>query len=187
MNTEQRFKVALKEMMQTKALSDINVTTLCAKLHCHRQTFYYHYQDIYDLLASIFLNEDVPGLRICNEINEILECLLQYAITNFDFLRSTYLSAGADLVNDFFYNKIITKMIAIYTPSASSGVTLTKVSYRSVARRFATNVSQEFGYAFKSQDANAAKVEKFLKRYINSATNVLYPALLLLTKEEKKR
>lgn len=185
MTTEQRFKNALREMMQTKPLSDINVTTLCEKLHCHRQTFYYHYQDIYDLLASIFLNEDVPGLQVCNEVGDILECLLQYAIRNFEFLRSTYLSAGSDLVNDFFYNKIITKLISSY--SSHSGIGLTKVTYRNVARRFASNVSSEFGYAFKSQDATPNKVEKFLKRYIVSATNVLYPALIVLVKEEKKR
>ncbi len=185
MTTEQKFKLALKEMMLTKQLSDINVTTICEKLHVHRQTFYYHYQDIYDLLASIFLNEDVPGLINCNEIGEILECLLAYAIRNFDFLHSTYLSAGSDLVSDFFYNKIITRMINLYVPHSGLGVT--KASYRNVARRFATNVSQEFGYAFKNQDATPAKVEKALKKYIQSATIVLYPALLSLSKEEKRR
>lgn len=185
MTTEQRFKLALREMMQTKELDDINVTTLCDKLHCHRQTFYYHFRDIYDLLAAIFLNEEVPGLRNCYEINDILECLLQYAVNNFNFLKSTYKSAGADLVTNFFYNKIINKMISGY--NAHNGVGLTKMSYRNVARRFSTSVSQEFGYAFKTQDVTSAKLEKFLKRYIDSATNVLYPALIVLSKEERKR
>ncbi len=185
MTTEQKFKIALKEMMQTKQLSDINVTTLCDKLHLHRQTFYYHYQDIYDLLASIFLNEDVPGLIDCNEINEILECLLAYSIRNFDFLHSTYLSAGAELVDDFFYNKIITRMINLYNPH--SGVGLTKATYRHVARRFAGNISQEFGYVFKNKDVTAQKAEKALKKYIQNATLLLYPALISLTREEKRK
>ena len=186
MTTEQRFKLALKEMMQTKQLSDINVTTLCEKLHLHRQTFYYHFQDIYDLLASIFLNEDVPGLINCNEIKEILECLLEYSKRNFDFLRSTYQSAGSDLVNDFFYNKIITRMIAVYSPH-ESGIGLTKASYRNVARRFAASVSQEFSFAFKSQGITVQKLETFLKKYINSATLILYPAIISMVREEKRR
>lgn len=186
MTTEQKFKLALREMMQTKELDDINVTTLCAKLHCHRQTFYYHFRDIYDLLAAIFLNEEVPGLRNCYEINDILECLLQYAVTNFDFLKSTYKSAGADLVTNFFYNKIINKMIASYS-SHNNGIGLTKMSYRNVARRFSAGVSQEFGFAFKAQEITAQKLEKFLKRYIASAVSVLYPALIVLSKEERKK
>ena len=185
MTTEQKFKIALKEMMQTKPLSDINVTTLCDKLHLHRQTFYYHYQDIYDLLASIFLNEDVPGLSDCNTIREILECLLAYSIRNFDFLHSTYMSAGSDLVSDFFYNKIITRMISLYSTHQSVGIP--KASFRNVARRFAINVSQEFEFAFKNQDTNALKVERTLKKYIISATTILYPAIVSLSKEERKR
>ena len=39
MITEAKFKYALKEMMAESPLEDINVTTLCAKCGCHRQTF----------------------------------------------------------------------------------------------------------------------------------------------------
>ncbi len=186
MTTEQRFKTALREMMQTKPLSEINVTSLCNKLHLHRQTFYYHYQDIYDLLASIFLNEDVPGLIDCNNVKEILECLLEYSKRNFDFLLFTYQSAGADLVNDFYYNKILTRLITVYSPH-ESGIGLTKATYRNVARRFAASVSQEFSFAFKSQGITVVKLETFLKKYINSATLILYPAIVSMIKEEKKR
>ena len=185
MTTEARFKLALREMMLTKPLSDINVTTLCEKLNCHRQTFYYHYQDIYDLLASIFLNEEVPGLSKAGDIEETLKCLLEYAIKNFGFLRSSYLSAGSDLVNDFFYNKIITKMVAMYSPHSGTGIT--KANYRKVARRFANNVSQEFGFLFKSQDMTAPTLDRALRRYISAAVTVLYPSFLVLAKEEKKR
>ncbi len=186
MTTEQRFKVALREMMQTTPLSEINVTTLCDKLHLHRQTFYYHFQDIYDLLASIFLNEDVPGLINCNNVKEILECLLEYSKRNFEFLHFTYQSAGADLVTDFYYNKILTRLITVYSPH-ESGIGLTKATYRSVARRFSASVSQEFSFAFKSQGITVSKLETFLKKYINSATLILYPAIVSMVKEEKKR
>ena len=52
MITEAKFKYALKDMMKTMPLEDINVTALCNKIGCHRQTFYYHYQDIYDLIIE---------------------------------------------------------------------------------------------------------------------------------------
>ena len=107
MTTEAKFKYALKEMMLSKPLEEINVTVLCDKCACHRQTFYYHYQDIYDLLAAIFLNEDIEGLEKAKDAEEALGAFLNYAKENFVFLRSSYNSAAHDLVDDFFYSKIM--------------------------------------------------------------------------------
>ncbi len=185
MTTEARFKLALREMMQSKPLSEINVTALCDKLSCHRQTFYYHYQDLYDLLASVYLNETVPGLDKAKDLSETLEALLEYAIKNFAFLRSTYQSAAADLADGFFYNKIITKMLSFYSPHTSSG--MTKVSYRNVCRRFASNVSHEFGYWFVQPEMTPVKLERAMSHYLQAANDVLYPAFITLGKEEKKR
>jgi AcrR family transcriptional regulator len=97
MTTEAKFKYALKEMMLSKPLEEINVTVLCDKCACHRQTFYYHYQDIYDLLAAIFLNEDIEGLDKAKDAKETLLAFFSYAKENFVFLRSSYNSAAHDL------------------------------------------------------------------------------------------
>jgi AcrR family transcriptional regulator len=56
MKTEYRFAEALKEMMSEVSLDSISVTSLCKKCKVNRQTFYYHFHDIYDLLALVFLN-----------------------------------------------------------------------------------------------------------------------------------
>lgn len=185
MITEARFKLALREMMQSKPLSEINVTALCEKLSCHRQTFYYHYQDLYDLLESVYLNEAVPGIDKAKDLSETLNALLEYALHNFSFLRSTYQSAASDLADGFFYNKIIAKMLQFYFSHSASGIT--KVSYRNVCRRFASNVSREFGYWFVQPDMSQTKLERAMRRYLAAANDVLYPAFITLGKEEKKR
>ena len=73
MITEAKFKYALKEMMKEQELEDINVTALCARCNCHRQTFYYHYQDIYDLIATIFLTEDLGKFDTSKTIKDALK------------------------------------------------------------------------------------------------------------------
>ena len=80
-------------------LEEINVTALCKKCGCHRQTFYYHYQDIYDLIAAIFLNENLEKIDSCKDVKSTLKAFLQYVKDNFSFLRSTYNSAARDLVS----------------------------------------------------------------------------------------
>lgn len=45
------FADTLTEMMKYKALKDIRVGELCEACGANRRTFYYHFQDKYDLLA----------------------------------------------------------------------------------------------------------------------------------------
>ena len=51
--TEKRMCNALKAMMEEKPLEEISVTSLSKKCHVNRQTFYYHFHDIYDLLSVV--------------------------------------------------------------------------------------------------------------------------------------
>jgi hypothetical protein len=185
MTTEAKFKYALKEMMLSKPLEEINVTVLCDKCGCHRQTFYYHYQDIYDLLAAIFLNEDIEGLDKAKDAEETLVAFLNYAKANFVFLRSSYNSAAHDLVDDFFYGKIMAKLFSILSRNNNYG--LQKDSYRNVARRYAKIVGDEFGYCFKDVELTPAKFEKIMKRFIDASLLTVFPSLVELAKEEKKK
>ena len=185
MTTEAKFKNALKEMMLSKPLEEINVTVLCDKCGCHRQTFYYHYQDIYDLLAAIFLNENIEGLDQAKEAGDTLTAFLNYAKSNFVFLRSAYNSAARDLVDDFFYSKIAAKVFSILSVNNSHG--LTKDAYRNAARRYAKIVSDEFGYCFKDVALTPVKFEKTMKKFITASLSILFPALIDLGKEEKKK
>ena len=49
-------------MMSELPLEEISVAALTRRCKVNRQTFYYHFHDIYDLLALVFLNETIPGV-----------------------------------------------------------------------------------------------------------------------------
>jgi AcrR family transcriptional regulator len=185
MKTEAKFKYALKEMMRTKPLSEINVTTLCNKCHCHRQTFYYHYQDIYDLLAATFMQEDIEGLEEAKDIGEVLQALLKYSKDNFSFLRSCYNSAASDLVDDFYFSKIMTKFFLIL--SKEDAYKMNKNAYRVISRRYAKVVADEFGYWFKNLEVTPLKFEKKMRKFIENSTETLLPAIVELSVKESKK
>lgn len=63
--TQNALLEALEELIKTKKLSCISITELCAKAGINRNTFYYHYNNIYELLDE---NKQV----MINELNEIL-------------------------------------------------------------------------------------------------------------------
>jgi len=104
MKTEYRFAEALKEMMSEVSLDSISVTSLCKKCKVNRQTFYYHFHDIYDLLALVFLNEKISGIDEARDSVEMVTAIYSYYEKNQTFIEGTINSAGKDLFQEFVYN-----------------------------------------------------------------------------------
>ena len=106
MKTEAKFSSTLKEMMENTPLDSINITALCDKIGVKRQTFYYHYRDIYDLLTAIFLNEKIEGLSKASNWHEIISACLGYIRLNKVFLEAVANSSAADLIKGFLADQI---------------------------------------------------------------------------------
>lgn len=52
---------ALQELLHTKTLDEVRVSELCMRCNLQRQSFYYHFQDKYDLVAWIFMQDTSRG------------------------------------------------------------------------------------------------------------------------------
>ncbi len=60
---KREFARNLKQMASEQALSSITVSALCTKTGLSRSTFYYHFIDLYDLMAWIFDTEIILPLQ----------------------------------------------------------------------------------------------------------------------------
>ena len=61
--TKQALAQALKELMAQKPIEKITVHDLTERCGIRRQNFYYHFEDVYDLLRWMFQEEAVALLR----------------------------------------------------------------------------------------------------------------------------
>ena len=61
--TKQALEQSLKKLMQVKALDKITIRELADDCGLKRQAFYYHFEDIYDLVRWMFQQEAVSLLR----------------------------------------------------------------------------------------------------------------------------
>ena len=87
--TKRALAAALRELMEQKPFSKINVSDICEKCDMSRKSFYYHFRDKYDLLNWIF---DMDFFRIAGAIEpnppmKILSTLCDYFYDNRDFYR----------------------------------------------------------------------------------------------------
>lgn len=185
MSTETKFKYALKEMMQTKHLSEINVTALCEKCGCHRQTFYYHYTDIYDLISAIYLSEDLSSVDDAPDAKTTLLALNDYVRKNFEFLRATYNSAARDITDDFIFSKLNAKFLSLW--KASKKGELKPEGIRRAARRFAQIAMGEYGFCFRDVKLTAERFGKKMNKFTEEAVEIVLPSVFALSKKEESK
>lgn len=63
LQTKRALAAALKELMAQKPIEDITIHDLTEHCGIRRQTFYYHFKDVYDLLRWMFQEEGVALLE----------------------------------------------------------------------------------------------------------------------------
>ena len=122
MKTEYRFVEELKKMMSEKPLEEISVLSLTKKCGVNRQTFYYHFHDIYDLLTLVFLREKIEGIDKVKSFVDMVTIIYKYYDANKAFVDATLSSAGKDLFQEFVYNvcyQCTMNIIASYKISGS--------------------------------------------------------------------
>lgn len=75
--TKRKIASSLKELMITNTFEKITVSDITNHCNIHRQTFYYHFQDRYELLDWLLYNEIVhplvDGFNIDNMFERFLE------------------------------------------------------------------------------------------------------------------
>jgi probable dihydroxyacetone kinase regulator len=114
MKTEVKLEQTLKQMMASKPLEKISVTSLTTSCGINRQTFYYHFRDIYDLLSNLFQHEVIAGIDKKNSWEEALDPIFNYLISNDKFIINVNNSAGKDLLAEFlnsqFYQVLLRQL-----------------------------------------------------------------------------
>lgn len=120
LSTKTKLANAFKELSKEKQMNKISVNDLIKYCNFNRNTFYYHFIDIYDLMIWIF-NEEVKAMTQNFDINNyenFLNNVLDYIEKNKYILNSAYNSFGREqlkkILNPHFYqvlDKLITDRI----------------------------------------------------------------------------
>jgi len=104
--TKECLSAALKEQMLKKSLSKITVSELIKICNMNRNTFYYHFEDIYALLKWTLEQEAIEVVKKIDLLinpEEAINFILNYIDENKYIIACAYNSLGYEQLNRFFY------------------------------------------------------------------------------------
>ena len=104
LNKKKMLSASLKHCMEKKSLSKITVTDIVTDCGLNRKTFYYHFQDVPDLLKWTLEQEAVDVVKqfdLLNELEEALRFAVRYIRENSHMINCPYDSIGRDELKRF--------------------------------------------------------------------------------------
>lgn len=118
LTTKFRIAASLKDFMEKKTFDKITVKDILIDCDISRPTFYYHFEDMYDLMKWMFETEAIELLKAsekCVDWDDGLLLVLQYVHKNRKVCLCAYHSVGRDLLRRMLYDSasgIMQKFIA---------------------------------------------------------------------------
>lgn len=101
---------SLKERMAHQALSKITVREIIEDCHVNRNTFYYHFTDIYALLEWMLKQETIEVIKqfdLMTSYEDAIRFVLRYVQENKHILACSYDAMGRAGLKRFFYDDFI--------------------------------------------------------------------------------
>ena len=181
MQTKKAFAASLKKLMEKKPLSKITVSEIAQDCDVNRKTFYYHFEDIYDLLQWMLEQEAVEVVKqfdLMVDYEEAITFVLDYVGENRHILNCAYDSMGRDKLKDFFFRDFIDIMRSLLGSVEQQYGCKTDSAYKDFLCAFYTEglVGMMIEWLQKKPETDRNKLMTYLvQTFRNSLPHLLAP------------
>ncbi|MFT4143736.1 MAG: TetR/AcrR family transcriptional regulator C-terminal domain-containing protein [Mobilitalea sp.] len=137
--TKKALAASLKRIMEQKPLGKISVREIIEDCGVNRKTFYYHFQDIYDLLKWIFEEEAIGIVKkydLVNDYPNVIRFVLDYVEENKLICNCAFDALGRDELKRFF-QKDFYSVVSSIVEQLSEGLAVPE-DYKSFLTNFYT-------------------------------------------------
>lgn len=136
-NIESKIKETFLDLIQETSIEKIDVKKLCSILNITRQTFYYHYTSIYDVIYAIYLDSNIE-IEASSEPLKIIIPLINYIYDQEYFNKEVAKSNASDALKEFIFS-YFSSSILYYLDNKK----ISETTKRSIARFLANGLSSE--------------------------------------------
>lgn len=120
--TKRALAASLKKLLARRPLDKITVTDIAEDCEVNRQTFYYHFKDIYDLMEWIYTSEAARALGGKKTYATWQQGMLQifsYVLENREFVLNTYHSVSREHLERYLYRETYELLIGVVEEKAA--------------------------------------------------------------------
>ena len=106
--TKRALGASLKKLLAEKPLDKIIVGDITQDCEVNRQTFYYHFKDVYDLIEWVYLDEAthaLDGRKTYDTWQEGFYAIFQWVLANRAFVLGTYHSLSREHLERYLYGE----------------------------------------------------------------------------------
>ncbi|MEG1946784.1 MAG: TetR/AcrR family transcriptional regulator [Lachnospiraceae bacterium] len=121
--TKKALAASLKKLMEEKPLDKITVVDLAEECEVNRQTFYYHFKDIYDLAEWVFTSETMKVVEENKSYDTWQEGYLyifEYIRQNRRVMVNAYHSGAREFLTKFLYEQTYRLLIDVIEEKAQN-------------------------------------------------------------------
>ena len=141
-NTKEALGNALKQMLAVKPIERITVKDLVDICSVNRQTFYYHFDDVYDLLEWVFeedANKVLPSEVSFSHWREDVLLFFKYLYDNSTFALNIYNSQSRTYMLRY-YKRRIQSCIRSFADIVFEGMNIDKQDYDFVIEFYSNGI-----------------------------------------------
>lgn len=120
--TKRALAASLKKLLAEKPLDKITVTDIVEDCEVNRQTFYYHFKDIFDLVEwiySIEATKAIDGKKTYDTWQQGFLQIFEYVLENKAFVRNTYHSVSREHLEKYLYNETYNLLAGVIEEKAA--------------------------------------------------------------------
>lgn len=122
--TKKAIANSVKELMRKKSLQKISVADIVENCGINRQTFYYHFQDKYDLVNWIYYNEVVAAVtrnRTSEDWRGVVQDILDNMKQDQQFYTNALNVTGQNAFQDYFFDVTKSLLLAVMDETGEIG------------------------------------------------------------------
>lgn len=131
---------SLRALMKSKPFDKIKINDIVENCGMNRQTFYYHFQDMYALLEWLYYTDcilEIEKQYSDSGITDAASCLINYVDEHRDELANILSSKASDFFLDYV-QKMLNDFVGVLIEDKRNGVRMT-VDFRDFLSKFFTN------------------------------------------------
>lgn len=173
-----RIQQEFKTLVSKKSLSKVTVSEIIRACNINRKTFYYYFEDIYDLLRQTLQQEAIEMVShfdFITEFDAAIAFITAYIEKNHAFLKHVYNSVRREELKRIFYRDFVQVFTQILNAKTGTQATDLSDGFQAFAIRFYTEAvaSVMVDLIIEYPRVDTAQTAAYLSKIINTATAAL--------------